>query len=156
MQVTKFTVYCTGSIGVGTNFNVGVLWWTGCDHAERSGAWSPLGGSRGMKIVLDHLIAPFRGSWSLDFTGVQRTKCGHASVVSKKVRWSLMLVAQNSSLRIRLDPLIAPKKNVGHLIPFWSHNILADCVRRTQSTPDAIRSDTGRKRFYRRCVCNYP
>ena len=31
----------------------------------------------------------FRGSWSLDFTGVQRTKRSHASLVSKKVRWSV-------------------------------------------------------------------
>ena len=54
-------------------------------------------GSSLVKIVLDCLIAPFRGSWLLDFTGVQRTKRGHASVVFKKVRWSLILVTQNSS-----------------------------------------------------------
>ena len=51
-----------------------------CDRDQES--WSE-------KIVLDRLIAPFRGSWSLDFTGVQRTKCSHASLVSKKVRWSV-------------------------------------------------------------------
>ena len=76
------------------------------------------------------LIAPFRCSWSLDFTGVQRTKHGHASVVSKKVRWSLILVAQNSSWsldRLQKRTLIA-----------WFH------------------FDPGCKRFYRRCVCDYP
>jgi len=116
-------------IGVGTNFNVGVLWWTSGDHVERSGAWSPLGASGGMKIILDRLIAPFQGSWSLDFMGVQRTIHGHASVVSKKVCWSLMLVAQNSSWsldRLQKETLIA-----------WFH------------------FDPGRKRFYRRCVWNY-
>jgi len=92
-----------------------------CDSDQES--WS-------VKIVLDRLIAPFRGSWSLDFTGVQRTKRSHASVVPKKVRWSLILVAQNSSWsldRLQKRTLIA-----------WFH------------------FDPGRKRFYRRCVCDYP
>ena len=37
------------SIGVGTNFNVGMLWWTGCDHAPLRSTWLPLGGSGGMQ-----------------------------------------------------------------------------------------------------------
>ena len=51
-----------------------------CDRDQES--WS-------MKIVLDLLIAPFRGSWSLDATGVQRTKRTHACQVSEKVHWSV-------------------------------------------------------------------
>ena len=66
-----------------------------------------------VKIVLDNLIAPFQCSWSLDFTGVQRTKCSHASLVSKKVRWS-------GYSEFILIPWSAPKNNVDHLIPFWS------------------------------------
>ena len=53
--------------------------------------------TRSVKIILDHLIAPFRGSWLLDFMGFQRTKHSHASVVSKKVHQSVDLVAQNLS-----------------------------------------------------------
>jgi len=107
-----------------------VLWWTSGDHVERSGAWSPLGASGGMKIVLDRLIAPFQGSWSLDFMGVQRSIHGHASVVSKKVCWSLMLVAQNSSWS--LDRLLK------RTLIAWFH------------------FDPGRKRFYRGHLCDYP
>jgi len=83
-----------------------------------------------VKIVLDRLIAPFWGSWSLDFTGVQRTKHSHASVVSKKMFWLLILVTKDSSWsldRLQKRMLIA-----------WFH------------------FDPGRKRFYRRRVCDYP
>ena len=66
-----------------------------------------------VKIVLDNLIAPFQGSWSLEFTGVQRTKCSHASLVSKKVRWSVDI----SYSEFILIPWSAPKNNVDRLIP---------------------------------------
>jgi len=37
--------------------------------------------SRSMRKVLDHLVVPFRSSWSADFTRVQRTRHSHASSV---------------------------------------------------------------------------
>jgi len=92
-----------------------------CDRDQKS--WS-------VKIVLDRLIAPFRGSWSLDSTGVQRTKCSHAAKYLRKCVDRLILVAQNSSWsldRLQKRTLIA-----------WFH------------------FDPGRKRFYSRRVCDYP
>ena len=77
-----------------------------CDCDQES--WS-------VKIILDRLITPFRGFWSLDFTGVQRTKCSHASVVSKKVHW-LVDISRSEFV------LIPWKKNVDRLILFWSQS----------------------------------
>jgi len=90
------------------------LWWGGAVASDYKGShihvtcsdrdqefWS-------VKIVLDHLIAPFQGSWLLDFTGVQRTKRSHASVVSKKVRWLVDISRSEFVLILWLSP----KKNV--------------------------------------------
>jgi len=49
-----------------------------CDRDQDS--WSA-------KIVLDHSMVPFRSSWLLVFTRVQRTKCCHASLVAEKMCW---------------------------------------------------------------------
>ena len=92
-----------------------------CDWGQES--WS-------LKIVLDRLIAPFRGSWLLDFTGVQRTKVAMPSYYLRKCVDRLILVAQNSSWS--LDQL---KKR---MLITWFH------------------FDPGRKHFYRRRVCDYP
>jgi len=48
VHAQKCDIACDSFIGVGTNFNVGMLWWSCCDHAPLRSAWSPLGGSHGM------------------------------------------------------------------------------------------------------------
>jgi len=85
---------------------------------------------RQTKMVLDRLIAPFQGSWLLDFMGVQRTKRSHAFVVSKKVFWLLILVAKNSSWSLDWFQKRA--------LITWFH------------------FDPGCKCFYRRRICDYP
>ena len=64
------------------------------------------------KIVLDCSITLSWGSWSLDFTGVQRTKRSHASLVSEKMRRSVDI----SCSEFVLIPWLASKKNINRLI----------------------------------------
>jgi len=57
-----------------------------------------------VKIILDRMISPFWGSWSLDFKGVQRTFCQNTSLVFKKVHWSVDIIdISHSELVLILD-----------------------------------------------------
>ena len=116
----RVTIHCTNTHDArGSHIRVACR--SVCNHDQES--WS-------VKIILVRLIALFRSSLSLDFAGVQRTKPCHTSIVSKKVRWLLTLVAQNSS---------------------WSLDWLQKRVLITW-----FHFDPSHKHFYRWRVCDYP
>jgi len=79
-------LFCYGRFTRGSHIHVACR--SVCDRDQES--WT-------VKIVLNHLIALFWGSWLLDSTGVQRTNVATPAKYLRKCVDRLILVTQNSS-----------------------------------------------------------